>query len=504
MQFCSSHSLLWVAVVIQTIQPTVRYSERALAGEDCQGTVILHNRLKHIVLSLLAQTAIVCLSACTSVDHAAVCNDLLAKAGSDSAKGDYADAQKALQEAAREAEVSGSEWQKPRVLREQASTFLLQDKSAEAEATARKLLGLYHDMPEKDMSTRQLRSLSEDRGRVSIILADALLAQKRPEEAVEVLGAAKHEVLDRLCTPELVANLGDRYTAALRASGKNAGKSEPDYEDAIIATTEANEACTKGTNLMIRGHSAEAVTPLEKAQQIAIRSGCDEPYVDSTTQLACAYYMLNRTTAAHEQALKAVERAQSPKAVKEDIRTAALTLLALTSVDPNEASSALRKASAISNEVALHRLLFIANANSGRPIAARERECEMIWSLASIASPSDRLRAIALRNQDFNGDSGKRTVAIAWFLVHAKVPSLRPEEVATCYEDAAIMLAEDNRLAESKQYLKQAIHLREQLKEDDIADKPNQLARLCDDRARLGLPSNSGGSAAPSTAKTNL
>jgi tetratricopeptide (TPR) repeat protein len=464
----------------------------------------LQNRLTQILLSLLTQTAMVCLSACTSVDHAAICNNLLAKAGADSAKGDYASAQKALQEAASEAEVSGSEWQKPRVLREQASTFLLQGNATEAEATARKLLGLYHDLPEKDMSTRQLRSLSEDRGRVSIILADALLAQRRPEEAAEVLGAAKHEVLDRLCTPELVANLGDRYTAALRASGKNAGKSEPDYEDAIIATTEANEHCTKGTNLMIRGHCADAVAPLEKAQQIAIRSGCDEPYVDATTQLACAYYMLNRGTAAHEQALKAVARAQSPVTVKPDIRDAALTLLALTAIDPNEANAALRKASAISNEVALHRLLFIANANSDRTFAARERECNMIWSLAAGANQFDRLRAIALRSLLFSGDSGKRALAIAWFLAHSKEPSLRREEIATCYEDAAIMLAQNNRLAESKQFLKQAIHLREQLKDDDIADKPSQAVRLADDHARLGRPSNSGSSAVPSTAKTNL
>src|ERR1700733_11813955 len=133
----------------------------------------------HILLGMFAQSVVVCLSACTSVDHSAVCDNLLAKAASDSAKTDYAGAQKALQEAAREAEVSGSEWQKPRVLREQASTFLKQGNAKEAEAAARKLLGLYHDAPEKNMSTRQLRSLSEDRGRVTIILSDALLAQKR-------------------------------------------------------------------------------------------------------------------------------------------------------------------------------------------------------------------------------------------------------------------------------------------------------------------------------------
>jgi tetratricopeptide (TPR) repeat protein len=461
--------------------------------------VILQKRLMHILLGMFAQSVVVCLSACTSVDHSAVCDNLLAKAASDSAKTDYAGAQKALQEAAREAEVSGSEWQKPRVLREQASTFLKQGNAKEAEAAARKLLGLYHDAPEKNMSTRQLRSLSEDRGRVTIILSDALLAQKRSEEAAEVLGAAKHEVLDRLGTPELVANLGERYAAALRESGKNAGKSEPDYEDAIIATTEANEVCTTGTNLMITGHLADALAPLEKAQQIAIRSGCDEPYVDATTQLAFTHYMLNHATAAHEQALKAVERAQSPKAVKQDIRSAAYAILALTAADPNEASEALRKSTDISKDVGLHRLFLLGMVNSDRPFADRERECNIIWSLANAsASLTDRLRAIAMRNRVYNGDSSKRAKAIAWFLTHAKVPSLRPEEVATCYEDAAMMFAADKRSAECNQYLKQAVHLREQLKEDEIVDKPSQTSRLADDYARLGRPSNSGGSAVPS------
>jgi hypothetical protein len=243
---------------------------------------------------------------------------------------------------------------------------------------------------------------------------------------------------------------------------------------------------------------------LEKAQQIAIRSGCDEPYVDVTTQLACAHYMLNHAAAAHEQALKAVERAQSPKTVKEDIRGAALAILALTAADLNEASEALRKASSMSYIGALSRLFFVAKLNSDRPFAARERECDMIWSLASSASLHDRLRAIAVRNQVFNGDSNKRAVAIAWFLARAKVPSLRPEEIATCYEDAAIMLAEDKHSAEGNQYLKRAVRLREQLKDDDIADKPSQAARLSDDRARLGRQSNSGSSAVPSAAKANL
>ena len=100
-------------------------------------------RVEQILLGAIAPLSITLLGACTTFDHAAVCNDFLAKATRASADHDYVRAQEALNAALREAKLSDDVSQQRRVLREQASTCLLQGNAKGAETAARQLIEIY-------------------------------------------------------------------------------------------------------------------------------------------------------------------------------------------------------------------------------------------------------------------------------------------------------------------------------------------------------------------------
>jgi len=115
----------------------------------------------------------------------------------------------------------------------------------------------------------------------------------------------------------------------------------------------------------------------------------------------------------------------------------------------------------------------------------------MIWSLASIAGAYDRMRAIGLRCSVFNVDDKMRTAAIAWFLEHANAPLVRSEERAVCYESVATLFNQEGRSSDYKQYIEKALHLREQLKENDIARQVEHLINMSDDYLKLDRPRES-------------
>jgi tetratricopeptide (TPR) repeat protein len=450
--------------------------------------VILQIKITRLLLASLAPTTIVWLSACTGIDHAANCNHFLAKASSASDAHNYAGAQEALSKAAQEAAVSDDAAQTPRVLREQASTFLCQHNPGAAESTARQLIKIYDGRAEEKMSTTRRLDLAEDRSRARIILSDALLAQKRPDDAVAVLEKAQKEMESVPGDSVLLANVSDHYTAALMASGRAGSSPGINPEADFLCKSEADGLADQAIELDVGGHYKEAIVLLKKAEPAAIKSGFADPYLRVTSQLACQYYMLNHATEAYEQAIKAVKKARSADNVTPKVKSSAFAMLALTSAQPNEVAEALREAASISPDAALDAMYNVAILNSQRPFAAKVRECDLAWSLAPQASGFGGVKALCVRYMLFFGNKSMHAPAIAWFLEHAKSPSLRPEERMICYDFAGRILENDNRLAECKQNLRQAVQLRQQLKESDLADQPGGAFRLAQEYTTLGRP----------------
>jgi tetratricopeptide (TPR) repeat protein len=439
-----------------------------------------------ILIASLALTFIFCLSACTSIDHNAACNHYLAKASSASDAKDFAAAQEYLGKAGREAELNEDESQKRRVLREQASTFLCQHNPQAAEATARQLIKLYDGTSEKNMSRSSQNDIAEGRSRARIILSDALLAQKRPDKAAAVLEAARKEAANLLGVPELQGTIDDRYLAALQASGRAANSPGIAAEADLLSENESQSWLGEARKLEDRGQYEEEIVLLKKAQQAAIRSGCEEPYVRATDELAYTYYVLNHTTEAREQALKAVQKTRSADKISSIEKSSALAVFALTSANPRETAEALKKASAIDAGATFGQLLQVFKMDSKRPFAAKVRECDLMWSLAPGASPQDRVQALLQRSILFSDHKGKYVAAVAWFLEHAKSPLLIPNERMSCYQYAANLLLSNNRLAECQQILRQALRYREHLKKNDLPDTWDSARWLADDYYVLG------------------
>jgi tetratricopeptide (TPR) repeat protein len=289
---------------------------------------------------------------CSSTNHTAQCDQLLAQAQNAVSKRDYEKAQRLLQLAAEEAEKSDKLFHVPDVLKEQANLSFRQGKFDDAVAYAHKLLATYDEMMAKDQQRSGRQQIMEDRTRVSILLADCLIKEDRKEEALQILKKASDDLKDIGGDIILQAIITQRYHNLLNELHQiNLG----DDVDAVGGHYEVRSTFLKAHALFERREFKAAIPAYKKCQVVSESSSERSYYVQSAIELATCELVTGAIQDARQNAQLAVAKMDA-FAAHRDVKSKALVTLAVTTPAPDRARDLINQAAEVDLTAAVGQL----------------------------------------------------------------------------------------------------------------------------------------------------
>lgn len=432
-------------------------------------------RSSHLSLILCLSLA-ACLHGCSAdVNHAANCDNLLAKAMSLASEKDYKQEQQCLTEALAEAGKSQYPWQKARVLKEMINNYLAQDDAKNAESAGRALIQDYDATPLDGTSRSNRMDMISDRGHARMMLAEALAKQKRYDEALQVMRQAKEEAARNLGDFEMQEALQVKYLDLLRASGKTASAEKEDYDGDAWSNLNAHDASGEGGRLRTAGQVKQAIDVYKKAQQLAIAAKSDKGFVETTLEVAVTE-LVDRNLPAARAELAKIADSRALEKMKPRVKSRFLTVSAVAAQNKAEAMKDYDQAKQLDTHDAEVQLRAILGARHDKV----DNRLFLFGRALPIMSKRDRFEFMTSLLELCKKDASAHSKAVQFFLSQANDPSVSADEHALSLELAAIVLRHDQP-AQAEKLTRQALAIREHIKADDIEKIPEAQYFLCQD-----------------------
>jgi len=267
------------------------------------------------------------LTACSTTNHIAKCDQALADSDAAFQKKDFARAMQYLKVAAAEAEFSDATVHKHQVLREQIAVALAQNDPVQAENFARQLSKFEAGQEHIENSSTWRTQWNEDVVRADMLLGDTLTAQHKKTEALAIYKAADDRARELNVPIELETQISERYVQTRKELGTT--QASPDRE----ALAEALENYTDLRDKMydLRSHHEWAKVPEVADQVVKTGTECNQiaGAVAAYNVEALAEYVIGHKDKAHECAARAIKLAHEhndDKAANENVTDSSLYL----------------------------------------------------------------------------------------------------------------------------------------------------------------------------------
>jgi tetratricopeptide (TPR) repeat protein len=327
-----------------------------------------------------------CLFGCApQIDHARVCDELVAKAINSENEHDYAQADKLLQSAIVSAEASDNSSLKPRVMQQQIKVWLLEGKAKEAEAAARQSIAIYDQLLQAKMASPLRVTLTEDQARSKMLLADAWIAQKRYDEAKELLRKTNEDLKDVCASFVLQSIVADKFVEANKLSDKPDKDTIEGFEENAMYKLKASNDRRNGFGLLVAHKCKESlqayrIAAAEEEKEGASIQKSGIHLAASLADLSVAEFLSGEKNQAEKDVARA---AQLIKNDVQNTHTYAKVLVAQAVVCRNPAGSAsfIKKAGQNDAPIVYYSLSPIAFSKEW-DLATRLRMLDLLWVVA--------------------------------------------------------------------------------------------------------------------------
>jgi hypothetical protein len=427
---------------------------------------------------------------CGGPNHSALCDKALGEAHSAGERKDYKQAAQFLDMASKEADLSDSATEKSQVFQDQVALCNAQNDFAGAERYATQLLAFEQKQEHAEKDTVAWKIIwAEHIARADILLGDALKAQGKKKEALEVYKAAIETIKRCNASTPLETTVSERYVETLQTLGTSTGSLITD--PAAIAVTVEDYNDTRQEMYDYRSHKqwANVVTSAEKVAKAAAQCHQVDAGVSAYYSAAAAEYFLGSNKKAREFAKQGISLANAhPQDATAKLSSAdAWLVLAIAEDDPALARKDADTAYEIhGGHAEARRGDLLANVDASK------------WN--QLFDWLNELRIPALRRQPvpmridiwqawINENLEKRRMkeGFAWLAKMSASKRLNQQDIADCND---VLLQQKSSVLEiSPQELHrravQNVHFREGLRKHSPDDKWN-LAYLALDYKALG------------------
>ncbi len=279
------------------------------------------------------------LISCSSPNYSALCDKALGEAHAAGERKDYKRAQELLNVASKNADSSDSASDKSHVLQDQIALCTAQNDFTAAEQYARQLVAfeLKQEHVEKTVAWRV--EWAEHVVRADILLGDALNAQGKKKDALEVYKTAIDTLKECNASTGLETTVSERYVETLQAIGTATGSLIKD--PAAIAETVEDYTDTRQEMYEYRSHKqwANVIKSAEKVAKDAAQCNQVDPAISAYYSAAGAEYFLGNNKKAREFAKLGISLANAhPRDQTAQLSSAdAWMTLAIAEDDPAQA-----------------------------------------------------------------------------------------------------------------------------------------------------------------------
>jgi len=444
----------------------------------------LHGRVRQLGFGACSFLFVSCIcilaSGCSGPNHDALCDKALVAAHTAYENKDYQHAADLLKVAAKEADLSDASIHKHHVLREQVMVALAQKDPAAAEKFARQLVEFEKAQEHVGNSTAWQLQWADDMTRAEMLLGDALHAENKKKEALEVYKAAVVHANQSVAPVAVSVTASERYVQTLKELGLRKGTLITDPAAAAEAAEDYNDA--RAQMYAYRSHKqwAKVIEMADHVAASAVECKLTNGGVSAKAWAAVSEYLLGDKPKTHEYAEQSIKLANEhpDDAIAKQSSAGAWFLLAITDDNSEQAKKDMFTAYTVSlNESESTRQTLLKNLDQPR------------WNL--VYDWFNELRMAALHRQTSqlrnacweawvteNLTHNRLEKGIAWFDKLFARGELDQQDLADCYQS---ILCHPKSLAhiDTRGWARKIVQIRERLRKQNPHDQIN-LSLLAD------------------------